>query len=385
MKAVHFGGGNIGRGFIGLLLSRAGYRVEFIDVDDLLVQLLNRRGQYTVELANEEAESTVVDNVTAINGNDNELVAQAVAETDLVTTAVGVNVLKYIARNIAEGIKRRLEASSSPPPLTIIACENTIGGSTQLKAFVYEHLTLELRERADRRIAFPDAAVDRIVPIQQNEDRLKVIVEPFYEWVVDRSAMLEGFHEIPGVHYAQELQPYIERKLFTVNTGHCCAAYHGYLKGCNTIQDVMKDKEIVAEVRGALGETGAALIRQYGFDNSEHEAYIDKILDRFRNPYLTDEVVRVGRSPIRKLSPNDRLSRPAAIAYSLGIEVPYLTKAIAAALLFDYKEDPDAIEIQQSLQEQGVGQSITRYTGFPSDHPLHGQIIAAYDLLKGRK
>jgi mannitol-1-phosphate 5-dehydrogenase len=383
MKAVHFGGGNIGRGIIGLLLSRAGYSVEFVDVDDHLVQLLNQRGYYTVELANEAADSTIVHNVTAINGNDKELVAQAVAEADLVTTAVGVNVLKYIAQNIAVGIKRRLNGSASP--LHIIACENTIGGSTQLKGLVYEHLDLELRELADRRIAFPDAAVDRIVPIQQNEDRLKVVVEPFYEWVVDRSAMIEGFHEIAGVHYAQELQPYIERKLFTVNTGHCCAAYHGYLRGIETIQEVMKDQAIVEEIRGALGEAGAALIMQYEFDTAAHQTYIDKILERFRNPYLTDEVVRVGRSPIRKLSPNDRLVRPASISHSFGIEVPNLAKAMAAALLFDYEEDPEAIEIQRSLREQGVSQSITQYTGLPSEHPLHGQIIEAYDAFKGRK
>jgi mannitol-1-phosphate 5-dehydrogenase len=383
MKAVHFGGGNIGRGFIGLLLSKAGYSVEFVDVDEQLVQLLNQRGHYTVELANEAADSTIVHNVTAINGNDKELVAQAVAEADLVTTAVGVNVLKYIAQNIAEGIKRRLKGSASP--LHIIACENTIGGSTQLKGHVYEHLALELRELADRRIAFPDAAVDRIVPIQQNEDRLKVIVEPFYEWVVDRSAMLEGFHEIEGIHYAKELQPYIERKLFTVNTGHCCAAYHGYLRGIETIQEAMRDQAIVEEIRGALGETGAALIKQYEFDTAEHQTYIDKILDRFRNPYLTDDVVRVGRSPIRKLSPNDRLVRPASIAHSIGIEVPYLTKAMAAALLFDYEEDSEAIEIQRSLREQGVSQSITQYTGLPSDHPLHSQIIEAYVSFKSRK
>ena len=32
MNAVMYGGGNIGRGFIGALLSQSGYRVTFIDV-----------------------------------------------------------------------------------------------------------------------------------------------------------------------------------------------------------------------------------------------------------------------------------------------------------------------------------------------------------------
>jgi mannitol-1-phosphate 5-dehydrogenase len=383
MKAVHFGGGNIGRGFIGLLLSQAGYRVEFVDVNEPLVALLRERGEYPVVLANEAAETTIVRNVTAINGNDKERVAQAVSEADMVTTAVGVTVLKFIAENIALGIERRL--AGSVKPLLIIACENTIGGSSQLKNHVFGHLSPGMRDRAEELIAFPDAAVDRIVPIQQNEDPLKVIVEPFYEWVVDRSAMRKGFHEIEGIHYAEQLQPYIERKLFTVNTGHCCAAYHGYLHGYETIQESMNDEAIVAEVLGAVGETGAALCRQYGFDETGHEQYIHRIMDRFRNPYLTDEVVRVGRSPIRKLSPDDRLVRPALTARSLGIEVPHLTKAMAAALLFDYPQDHEAVELQKSLHDQGVAATVTQYTGLPEDHPLHRPIITAYESLRGRK
>ena len=37
-QAIHFGGGNIGRGFIGELLVRSGYEVTFVDVADALVE-----------------------------------------------------------------------------------------------------------------------------------------------------------------------------------------------------------------------------------------------------------------------------------------------------------------------------------------------------------
>ncbi|GAB2674131.1 mannitol-1-phosphate 5-dehydrogenase [Paenibacillus thermoaerophilus] len=379
MKAVHFGAGNIGLGFIGLLLSRSGYHVQFVDVDEERVSLLNSRGQYTVTLANEQADATVVRNVSAINGKETDRVAQAIAEADIVTTAVGVNVLPHIAASIAKGIELRLKAASRP--LTVIACENAIGGSTQLKQHVYGHLSPEIKERAAELVAFPDAAVDRIVPIQQHEDKLHVTVEPFFEWVVDRSALPQDYPVIEGVHYADKLGPYIERKLFTVNTGHCCAAYHGYRKRYSTIQEAMKDEQIVAEIRGALNETGAVLVKQYGFDEAEHRKYIDKIMDRFRNPYLTDEVVRVGRSPIRKLSPNDRLVRPAMTAYSYGIDVPHLANAIAAALLFDYEGDPEAAQLQLTLKEQGIHKTLFTYTEIPESHPLHGQIVAAYESL----
>ncbi|MBW7458715.1 mannitol-1-phosphate 5-dehydrogenase, partial [Paenibacillus sepulcri] len=131
MKAVQFGAGNIGRGFIGLLLSRSGFAVSFVDVNENLVNLLNARKQYEVILANAASDAATVRQVAAINGNDIDQVTRAVAEADLVTTAVGLPVLKAIAAGIASGIELRLQ-SSIPAPLHIIACENAIGGSTQL-------------------------------------------------------------------------------------------------------------------------------------------------------------------------------------------------------------------------------------------------------------
>lgn len=383
MKAVHFGGGNIGRGFIGLLLFRAGYDMVFIDVNDELVALLNERGEYPVRLADETTETVTVSRVGAIHGNDRERVVQAVAEADLVTTAVGVNALRHLAANIALGIERRISAPGNSEPLHVIACENAIGGSATLKNLVFERLPAKLLDEAGRRVAFPDAAVDRIVPLQRNEDPLMVVVEPFYEWVVDRSAMLPGYREIAGVHYADRLLPYIERKLFTVNTGHCTAAYHGYLNGCGTIQEAMNDEAVLREVQGVLNETGSALRLQYGFHAREHEQYVQRILDRFRNPYLTDEVTRVGRSPMRKLSANDRLIRPALLAKEHGVPTPYLARAAAAAMLFDVDGDPEAAELQRSLRRQGAEATARQATGLPEGHALLGDILEAYASMTG--
>jgi mannitol-1-phosphate 5-dehydrogenase len=377
MKAVHFGAGNIGRGFIGLLLHNAGYEVCFVDVNDALVAELQAKRQYAVKIANEQGDTYLVDHITAIDGKDIALVAEKIAEADIVTTAVGVSVLKHIAAAIAKGIEQRL-ADCKSHALPIIACENALGGSTILKQFVYEHLSADAQAEADSHIAFPDAAVDRIVPLQQHEDPLQVTVEPFYEWTVERSPLLASLAEIAGVHYVDDLEPYIERKLFTVNTGHCVAAYHGYLKGYATIQEAMKDPEIISKVRGALLESGAALVQTYQFDEREHARYVDQILERFINPYLVDEVARIGRSPIRKLSPNDRLVRPALLAYQYSIPVTELTAAMAAALHFNSADDPEAAELQASIKEHGIHFTITKYTGLDEQHPLHIQAAEQY-------
>lgn len=377
MKAVHFGAGNIGRGFIGLLLSQAGYEVVFSDVNQTLVSALRERGEYVVTLADDEKKQLHVRGVTAIDGTDPDAVAAAVAEADLVTTAVGVNILKHIAPGIARGIEKRIAASGGK--LHVIACENTIGGSTQLKEQVFSHLDEASKAKAAELAAFPDAAVDRIVPIQHHDDPLAVTVEPFYEWVVDSSSMFPGYKPIEGVHYVHELIPYIERKLFTVNTGHCAAAYIGRLKGYETIQQAMGDDEVAGEVRGVLSETGKVLVERYGFDRAEHERYIDKIIGRFRNPHLTDEVTRVGRSPIRKLSPNDRLVKPALQAYELGIEPDRLAKVMAAALLFDVPEDPEAVQLQQDIASGGIEAAVEKYTSIPREHPVFRLVIGHYE------
>lgn len=383
MKAVHFGAGNIGRGFIGLLLARSGYEVCFADVNERLVDALKERGEYPVTLANENQETTVVSGVTALNSNTEaaELV-MAIAEADLVTTAVGVSILKHIAGAIAQGITLRSERGGAP--LHIIACENAIGASSQLKQLVYDQLNSEARKYAEEHTAFPDAAVDRIVPLQQHEDMLKVVVEPFFEWVVDKSQLLPDHHVIQGVKYVDHLEPYIERKLFTVNTGHCSAAYIGNLHEYETIQTAMNDSEVASHVASVLKETGSMLTSKHGFDSKEHEAYIATTLERFRNPALKDEVARVGRSPIRKLSPLDRLTLPALRGYELGTGFLYLARTMAAALFFTAADDPEAIEVQAALNEHGPAFTISKYTQIPESHPVHQEIMKQYEILQAR-
>ena len=50
LKAIMYGGGNIGRGFIGMLMSQSGYDVTFVDVVDTVVETLNRDHCYPVRI-----------------------------------------------------------------------------------------------------------------------------------------------------------------------------------------------------------------------------------------------------------------------------------------------------------------------------------------------
>ncbi|NRD76552.1 mannitol-1-phosphate 5-dehydrogenase [Bacillus sp. BRMEA1] len=382
MLAVHFGAGNIGRGFIGNLLYHSGYETCFVDVNEEIVNLLNERGEYRVVLADPSEQEAVIQNVRAINSRLHpEEVIKTIAEADLVTTAIGPNILPFIAGLIAEGLRKRMEQSERP--LTIIACENMIGGTSLLKEKIFETLTEEEKLQFEERFGFPDSAVDRIVPNQVNEDKLMVKVEPFYEWVVEETKIVGERPAIEGITYVPELVPYIERKLFTVNTGHALAAYFGYYFGMETINQSMENLQVRDLVEGALKESGALLVKKYGFSQEEHTKYIQKIISRFQNSFIVDEVTRVGRSPIRKLGPNDRLVSPAKQYLAvIGEEPEFLLKGIAAALLYDFQGDEEAVQVQNIIKEEGIHAAIKKYTELDEASRLFNRIIEEYHNLK---
>ena len=370
MKALHFGAGNIGRGFIGLLLVQNGFQVVFADVSDVLIDALKAQGHYQVILADEKKDKIQVEGVTGIHSQkEQEALHEAVLTADLITTAVGPNIVPIIGKSLAQGIKARL-AKEEVKPFSIIACENAVGSTQVLKEALYGQLTKEEIDKAEAFIGFPNSAVDRIVPLQVNENILDVQVEPFFEWVVEKNALKGDLGSLQGVHYVEDLAPYIERKLFTVNTGHAATAYFGLLKGHHTVLEAIMDEEVEQEVRGVLQETATYIVKTYGFDAKEHAAYVDKIIQRFKNPNISDDLVRVARSPIRKMSPGDRFVKPALGLLALGEEPKQLAKALAALLKMVNVEDEEAVQLQKTIEEEGIIEALRLYAHLDQDHPL---------------
>lgn len=366
--AVHFGAGNIGRGFVGLLLSEAGYGVVFADVQTALVDAIRSTTGYRVHEVGEGAVEHEVTGVTALDSNrDAEAVSAAISIADIVTTAVGPNVLKFIAPAIAAGIAARPEGI---PPLVVMACENAIGATDVLR----EHVAAIDAEAAGR-ARWANTAVDRIVPVQPEGAGLDVTVEHYCEWVIDASALGDAVPDIPGATVVQNLGPYIERKLFTVNTGHATTAYHGALAGVSTIAEALAVPAVADEVRAVLEETSRMLVAKHGLDAEAQAAYAAKIVTRFANPALPDTVARVGREPLRKLSRHERFIGPAAELAERGIEPVALLRAVGAALRFRSEEDEQSKELATLLASSEPASFVSAVCGIEVDHPLHAPLV----------
>ena len=379
-RALHFGAGNIGRGFIGKIISEAGYEVIFADVNGQVIDQLNTDKEYEVEVVGENSKTDIVKNVSGIMSNDPEKVKEAGLGVSLITTAVGPNILKIIAASLADIIKARKE-NGIKEELNIIACENMVKGTTFLKENIYEKLNESEREYADKYTGFPDSAVDRIVPPVNAEGKKPtyVVVEEFYEWIVDRN-LIKGDLELEGMIKTDNLMAYIERKLFTLNTGHVITAYTGKYKKYKTIDESIKDADIRNIVKGAMGESGEVLIKRYGFDREAHFKYIDKIIKRFENIYLKDDVERVGRQPLRKLGKNERLIKPLLGTLEYNTSNENLVTGIAYALKFD-GSDEESIKLNSMMKEKGLDETLKEVTDNSVGEDITARIKGIYNKL----
>lgn len=376
--AIQFGAGNIGRGFIGMLLSQAGYRVVFADVVESIIDRLVKDGEYTVHVMDTEVEDIKITNVTGVMSNGEEIVDE-IAKADILTTAVGLRILGIIAPTIAKGIQKRC-ADKVTEPLNIIACENAIRATSQLKEHVYKLLSEEEKAYCEQYVGFADCSVDRIVPPVRTENPIDVVVEKYCEWNVEKDSLKGEIPAIAGMNLADNLMAYIQRKLFTLNTGHCITAYTGILAGYKTIDQAIADPEIHKLVKSAMTQSGDGLIQKFGFDKDAHYHYIDKIIGRFKNPYLQDDVTRVGREPLRKLSATDRLVSPLSTAMSFGLPVDKLILGIGAALHYNNPEDAQSVELQEKINAKGVAGAFSEISGL-TDEALLKQVEEAYDQI----
>ncbi len=388
-EAIIFGAGNIGRGFMGQLFSESGYAVTFVDVDRTLLDALNGRGAYTIRLVtNERTEEVTVGPVRALHSADTVSVADALSRADIGATAVGAGVLKHIAAPVAAGIARRAELDITAP-FNLILCENLHGAAAIFREMVFAHLPAKLHDYAAAHIGFVDTVIARMVPPLTPElraaDPSLILVEPYKELPVDRAGFVGPPPPIVHMTPYSPFAFFTDRKLYIHNAGHAVLAYLGHLRGYEYGYEALADDEIYFQARGAMEESALALTRKYHPEPGGLLANIDDLLARFANRALGDTTLRLGRDPLRKLAPGDRLVGAACNALAQGVPPVHLATGIAAGLLFDPSADPIAQELQGRLRQQGLDTVLAEVCGIQPGEELHRLVVARYSALRDRK
>ena len=381
-RAVMIGAGQIGRGFIGMLLEQAGYHVVFADINEEVIQDINARHEYTVHLVDTECVNTTVHNISAVNSLSSSLVEEY--ETcDLICTSVGLTAFPKIAPKLAEGIKARKQ-NNSCSFLNIIACENGIHGSAKLKDIIYEYLDEDEINYVEKYIGFPDCAVDRIIPPARGLAAAEVVVERYHEWDVEEKGFKGDIPVIPGMNVVQNLAAYVERKLFTLNGPNAVTGCLGYLSGYSTVKESLEDSFIRNIVYGMMEECGAMLSKRHGFSDSDMKEYRDALMKRFLNPYIIDSCTRVAREPIRKLAADDRIIAPMNYARAFGLSADFYYIGIASLLLYRNPEDSQSIQLNEMIASEGISNVLEKVCGISKLSSESERIRAEYINLKNR-
>ena len=289
--------GNIGRGFIGPLFSESGCAVTLVDVDQPLLDALNRRGEYTIRLVtNEQSDEVTVGPVRGVHAGDLDAVAEAVARASVGATAVGAGAAKHVAPAIG-GDPAPPRATGVSEPLNIIVCENLKGAAAILRELVQTALTAGYHDFMAEQIGFVDTVIARMVPPLTPElhalDPSLIIVEPYKELPVDRAGFVGEPPAIIGMIPYVPFVFFTERKLYIHNVGHAVLAYLGYLGGYEYGYEALADDEIYFQARGAMEESALALTRKHRPPAGALLANVDDLLHRFGNRALGDTILRL--------------------------------------------------------------------------------------------
>ncbi|MCT3329739.1 mannitol dehydrogenase family protein [Lactiplantibacillus pentosus] len=379
--AVHFGAGKIGRGFIANLLHQTGYHVVFADVVQETIDKLKKEQQYTLFLIDHNYDEQLIDDVDAYSTiNEADKVVDAIQEAEVVTTSVMATNLDKVAPLIAKGLKRRV--GSHKPKITVMACENAMMGTNILvKAMLAtgEITTDELNEVG----VYPNTAVDRVVFDGHHHGKDGIEIGDAYELAIEKNKLADtNTQPIKNAEYVENLEMHLQRKIYMINCGHAISAYLGQANGYKTVQEVLKDPQLLEQVKTAMMESAGALEKKYGFEHTTLVTYMNKMfVKRMTTPGLSDPVERVGREPIRKLAANDRIIGPALQCEAYKLANDHLLHGAAYGFHFQNPDDQQAVEIQTSIEQNGIKETVAKYTQQPVDSRIVAVISDNYEQI----
>lgn len=366
-RVVIYGAGNIGRGFTAQLFYLSGYDITFVDVDERIVIAMNQYNEYPIYITNGDTyDKMTIKNVTAVNGKDIEAVAQTIQTADIMATAVGVNVLPYIVKPIAEGLKRRTL------PIDIILCENKIDADTYFRDLIAKESEIDISN-----VSFIRTSVGCMVPAVPDEIKrrhpLSISVENYHTLYVDGSGFKYCIPDIVNMKAVEPFEICIQQKLYMHNMSHAATAYFG--SKYKYIYEAIRDPIVKLRVLGALIESACAISKEHATDIYPLIQYAYELLVRYDNKLLGDTVERVGRDTKRKLSRDDRIVGALHLCVKHDIEPIYITQTLLAGLEFE----PDG-EVNAYYHQYGLRDTLIHYCGI-TDETITTTILNKADRL----
>ncbi|MGL4943929.1 MAG: hypothetical protein ACRC46_12160 [Thermoguttaceae bacterium] len=305
-------------------------RIVLVDVDESLVDAIQRSGSVTVNTSGAESvTATTFNNVVALHPErDHDAVVEAASYATYLATALPAT--RFYA-NVAPWLR---EAFFRVP---------------QKIRYVYtaENSTTAAHELAELVGDFPntfylDTVIGKMSQVfETSSSSLPPLVAGYA-----RGHLVEEFHTIysshaPGIETnglagltpKRDLRPFEEAKLYGHNATHLVLGVWANQRGCRVMSDIAAFPDLVARAEEVLiNECGRALCKRFAgaddfFRPATFAAWGRELVARMISPTLSDSVERVLRDIDRKLAPNDRLLGAIRLCVAEGVAPTLLVNA----------------------------------------------------------
>ena len=325
--AIHFGAGNIGRGFIAPVLQENNYEVVFVDVNKELIEQINLLQGYKVRSIGLNASSDIfVKNISGLLLDDEEFLNEKLAKADLITTSVGPKFVKDIFNLVSSTKTEKIQ--------TFIAFEN-----------MYRASTSNSIESGLSKLVLIDAVVDKIVP-PQNITSLDVIVEEYGSIILDNNVDTKPLNESKIVSYSNYDHEFY-KKLWLLNGLHLKLAYFGLSRNIKYIHEILNNKEGLDFAEKAIDSLSKAY-RLFSNSTEDLKDFKQTILNRFSIPEIQDEVTRIARNPEIKFSKDERFERPLRLLISADEDVETFKNIIDIIFESDFEQVDGFLDFKNS-------------------------------------
>ncbi len=380
-KVMHFGAGNIGRGFFGQLYHESGYHIIFVDIVDEIIKTINEKSQYPIWIVGDELEKITINNISGISLQDQQTIVDACSEIDLISFSVGANNVKGIAPVLARIIEKKF-SMEKPGFLNIIIGENLKDASGIVKQMINQHLPQNFKNIMDEKVGLVETVLSRMVPVVPDELKkqypLIVLVEPYRIMPVAKNMFRGNIPDVKGFLMVDNIEPYEAMKLYIHNFTHAAFAYAGHRKNYKFIWESVRDRKIENLVQRAYLEIKQAIHKKYRIENERIDAYYTDLIKRFSNKGLGDTIVRVGREPIRKLGPKERIIGAAELCEKQGITPEYVCLFAGFCLHYDEASDPESQKLQTLLSTNGIDSVLKNISGLSKNDPVFVRVKENY-------
>ena len=392
-QAVQFGAGNIGRGFMGQLFFEAGYKTCFIEAVQDLSKALSVEKSYPLRILDAYSKREVdmrIDNIDALHISEKEKILPVIAKAEVIGTAVGVKYLSSIAPLLAAGLLERKKVRGEN--VDVYLCENILDAADQLKKYVLDEVSSrDEKEWIEEHVGFVGTTVARMVPVidpaLKENNPLLVVADSYHKLPYNGNAVKAARPPIEGMYPVSNFKAEVERKLFVYNLGHAALAYLGFLKGFTYVHETIADRDSFAIFSAALDESSEALLSLYpdDLDREHHNELRRDIHVRYGNPLIKDTISRVGRDPVRKLQPGDRITGSLLLCLEQGIFPEHIAAVCAAALCYSEPGDPEAVKLQKEIEKMGVERVLQKITEVDPKSEIGMKILHYYKKFKDKK